>query len=41
MTMDPASGITCAYTPSRLLTGDDALLRQAVQWQVLTDVLAT
>jgi CubicO group peptidase (beta-lactamase class C family) len=41
VTMDPASGITCAYTPSRYLAGDDVLIRQALQWQVLTDVLAT
>jgi CubicO group peptidase (beta-lactamase class C family) len=41
VTMDPASGITCAYTPNRLLIGDELLLRQAAQWQVLTDVLAT
>ena len=41
VTMDPASGITCAYAPNRFLLGDDAFLRQAAQWQVLTDVLAT
>jgi CubicO group peptidase (beta-lactamase class C family) len=41
VTMDPATGITCAYMPSRFLIGDEALVRQASQWQVLTDVLAT
>ena len=39
LTMDPASGITCAYAPNRFLVGDEWLLRQAEQWQVLTDVL--
>lgn len=39
LTMDPASGISCAYTPNRFLVGDDWLRRQAKQWQVLTDVL--
>ena len=39
LTMDPASGISCAYTPNRLLVGDDWLRRQAKQWQVLTEVL--
>jgi CubicO group peptidase (beta-lactamase class C family) len=40
MTMDPVSGIICAYVPNRFLVGDDALRRQATQWRVLTDVLA-
>ena len=39
VTMDPASGITCAYTPNRLLVGEPWLIRQAAQWQVLRDVL--
>lgn len=37
--MDPASGIACAYVPNRILVGDDWLIRQADQWQVLIDVL--
>jgi CubicO group peptidase (beta-lactamase class C family) len=41
VTMDPASGITCAYAPNRFLFGDDVILRHSLQWQVLTDVLAT
>ena len=41
ITMDPASGITCAYAPNRFLLGDDAFLRQATQWRILTNVLAT
>src|SRR5207247_10828802 len=39
LTMDPAAGITCAYTPNRWLDGDPWLIRQAEQWQVLTDLL--
>jgi CubicO group peptidase (beta-lactamase class C family) len=39
VTMDPASGITCACVPNRYLVGDEWLLRQAKQWQVLIDVL--
>jgi hypothetical protein len=39
--MDPATGITCAYAPNRFLAGDELLLRQAAQWQTLTEVLAT
>ena len=39
VTMDLATGISCAYTPNRLLVGDDWLRRQAKQWQVLTEVL--
>jgi CubicO group peptidase (beta-lactamase class C family) len=39
LTMDPASGISCAYTPNRMLMGNLELLRQAEQWQVLMDVL--
>jgi CubicO group peptidase (beta-lactamase class C family) len=39
VTMDPASGISCAYTPNRFLVGDEWLRRQAAQWQVLTEVL--
>ena len=39
LTMDPAAGITCAYTPNRWLDGDEWLIRQAEQWQVLFDVL--
>jgi CubicO group peptidase (beta-lactamase class C family) len=39
LTIDPASGITCAYTPNRWLDGDPWLIRQAEQWQVLMDVL--
>jgi hypothetical protein len=37
--MDPASGISCAYTPNRFLVGDDWFRRQAKQWQVLTEIL--
>ena len=40
VTMDPASGISCAYTPNRLLTGGAWFQRQTEQWQVLRDVLA-
>ncbi|MDP9332445.1 MAG: beta-lactamase family protein [Actinomycetota bacterium] len=39
LTMDPASGITCAYAPNRWLVGDEWLIRQAEQWEVLIDVL--
>jgi len=39
LTMDPACGISCAYTPNRFLVGDDWLRRQAKQWQVFTEVL--
>jgi CubicO group peptidase (beta-lactamase class C family) len=39
LTMDPAAGITCAYTPNRWLDGDEWLIRQAEQWQVLFDLL--
>jgi len=39
LTMDPAAGITCAYTPNRWLDGDEWLMRQAEQWQVLFAVL--
>jgi len=39
LTMDPATGISCAYTPNRFLVGDEWLRRQAKQWQVLTEVL--
>jgi hypothetical protein len=38
--MDPASGISVAYAPNRLLLGDPHRLRQAGQWQALTDALA-
>jgi CubicO group peptidase (beta-lactamase class C family) len=41
MAMDPATGISSAYTPNRLLIGDAELVRQNQQWQALTDVLAT
>lgn len=40
VTMDPASGISAAYAPNRLLLGEPQRLRQAGQWQALTDVLA-
>jgi CubicO group peptidase (beta-lactamase class C family) len=40
LTMDPASGIACAYTPNLFLVGDEWLIRQAAQWQVLIDELA-
>ncbi|MDQ1457498.1 MAG: hypothetical protein QOH28_3118 [Actinomycetota bacterium] len=39
LAMDPAAGITSAYTPNRLLVGDEWLIRQAEQWEVLIDVL--
>jgi CubicO group peptidase (beta-lactamase class C family) len=39
LTMDPASGISCAYTPNRLLDGDDYFLRQVEQWQALIELL--
>jgi hypothetical protein len=39
LTMDPVAGITCAYTPNRLLVGEPWLIRQAAQWRVLGDVL--
>ena len=39
-TMDPASGISAAYAPNHLLLGDPQHLRQAGQWQALTDALA-
>jgi CubicO group peptidase (beta-lactamase class C family) len=41
VSMDPASGITCAYAPNRFLSGDELYARQRVQWQVLMDVLPT
>ena len=40
LAMDPATGISSAYTPNRLLIGDAQLVRQSEQWQVLGDVLS-
>jgi CubicO group peptidase (beta-lactamase class C family) len=40
LSMDPASGTTCAYTPNRLLDGEDYLVRSAEQWQTLNVVMA-
>jgi CubicO group peptidase (beta-lactamase class C family) len=39
LTMDPASGISCAYTPNRWLVGAAWMKRQGKQWQIFTEVL--
>ena len=39
LTMDPESGISCAYTPNRWLTAEAWYRRQFKQWHVLSDVL--
>ena len=39
LTMDPESGISCAYTPNRWLTAEAWYRRQFKQWRVLSDVL--
>jgi CubicO group peptidase (beta-lactamase class C family) len=39
LTMDPESGISCAYTPNLWLTAEAWYRRQFKQWRVLTDVL--
>jgi CubicO group peptidase (beta-lactamase class C family) len=39
LTMDPESGISCAYTPNRWLTAEAWYARQFKQWRVLADVL--
>ena len=39
LTMDPESGISCAYTPNRWLTAEAWYRRQFKQWRVLGEVL--
>jgi CubicO group peptidase (beta-lactamase class C family) len=39
LTMDPESGISCAYTPNRWLTAEAWYRRQFKQWRVLSEVL--
>jgi CubicO group peptidase (beta-lactamase class C family) len=39
LSMDPESGISCAYTPNRWLTAEAWYARQFKQWRVLSDVL--
>ena len=39
LTMDPESGISCAYTPNRWLLAEAWYRRQFKQWRVLSDVL--
>jgi CubicO group peptidase (beta-lactamase class C family) len=41
VTMDPATGITCAYAPNRYCVGEEMLVRQAAQWMLLSEVLAS
>ena len=39
LTMDPESGISCAYTPNRWLIAEAWYRRQFKQWRVLSDAL--